>query len=232
MERVIRIGGGGGFADDRIDAAIELCVKGNIDYLSFDSLPENELSQVVAKKLNDPAHPGYDRMLEYRMERLLPAALEHKVKIVSNCGSTNPIAAAEYIYKKAKALGYEIKAAAATGDDMTAYFRDTEMDYITVEGKRIKDFGDNLIVANVYVPSSSLVEALDHGAQIVVTGRIGDSAVFMAALRHEFGWAVDDWDKLAWELTVSMVMHRDARRIWSLGRLGFGWLYGIMTRVW
>ena len=208
QKKVIRIGGGGGFADDRIDAAVELVEKGNIDYLSFDSLSENELSQVAMKKLRDATHPGYDRMLEYRMNTLLPAALKNNVKIVSNCGSTNPLAAARYLYEKAKELGYpNIKIAAVTGDNVVEFLKTSEQDFYTAEsGKNVKDFGDDLIAANVYIPSYSLVEALDNGAQIVVTGRIGDSAVFMAALRHEFGWAVDDWDNLAIGIMVGHEM--------------------------
>lgn len=206
--KVIRIGGGGGFADDRIDAAVELIEKGNLDYLSFDALSENELSQVAMKKLNDPSHPGYDRMLEYRMERILPAALKHGVKIVSNMGSTNPIAAAEYIANKAKELGYPgIKVAAVTGDNILDELRDGPRDFTTVEGnKSVKAFGDKLIAANCYVPSYSLIEALEQGADIVCTGRIGDSAVFMAALRYEFKWAIDDWDNLALGIMVGHEM--------------------------
>lgn len=206
-KKIIRIGGGGGFADDRIDAALDLIENGRIDYLSFDSLSENELSQVAMKKLTDPTHPGYDRMLEYRMEKILPAALKHGVKIVSNCGSTNPVAAAEYLAAKAEELGYfGVKIAAVTGDNIVEELKAGD-EYITVEGNRnVKSFGDDLIAANCYVPSYSLVEALDAGAQIVVTGRIGDSAVFMAALRHEFGWAVDDWEKLAIGIMVGHEM--------------------------
>lgn len=207
-KKVVRIGGGGGFADDRIDAALELIEKGNLDYLSFDALSENELSQVAMKKLQDPSHPGYDRMLHYRMERILPAVLKHNVKIISNMGSTNPVAAAKYIAEEARKLGYPgLKVAAVTGDNVLEYLKTTEEEYITVEGKKnVKDFGDKLIAANCYVPSYGLVDALKAGAQIVCTGRIGDSAVFMAALRYEFGWAEDDWDHLALGIMVGHEM--------------------------
>ena len=102
--KIIRIGGGGGFADDRLDAALELIELGDIDYLSFDSLSENELSQISMRKLDDPSIPGYDRCLELRMKEILPAALKHGVKIVGNMGSTNPIAAAKYIATQCKQL--------------------------------------------------------------------------------------------------------------------------------
>lgn len=200
----IRIGGGGGFADDRIDAALELIEKGQLDYLSFDALSENELSQVAMKKLSEPDHPGYDRMLEYRMKQILPAALKNHVKIISNMGSTNPVAAARYLAELSSSLGYTgIKIAAVTGDNVLPYLKECKEEYITVEQQReVKSFGEDLIAANCYVPSYGIYEALEAGAQIICTGRIGDSAVFMGALRYEFGWALDDWDHLALGIMV------------------------------
>lgn len=207
-KKIIRIGGGGGFADDRIDAALELVEKGNLDYLSFDALSENELSQVAMKKLSDPTHPGYDRMLEYRMSKILPAALKNGVKIISNMGSTNPVAAAQYIANLSSKLGYSgVKVAAVTGDNVLAYIKNCEENYITVEQQKdVKSFEENLIAANCYVPSYGIYEALDAGAQIICTGRIGDSAVFMGALRYELGWELDDWDHLALGIMVGHEM--------------------------
>lgn len=206
--KVVRIGGGGGFADDRIDAALELVEKGNLNYLSFDALSENELSQVAMKKLSDPTHPGYDRMLEYRMGRILPMALKNGVKIISNMGSTNPVAAAKYIAGLSAKLGYKgIKVAAVTGDNVLTYLKSCKESYITAEQhKEVKSFGEDLIAANCYVPSYGIYEALEAGAQIICTGRIGDSAVFMGALRYEFGWALDDWDNLALGIMVGHEM--------------------------
>ena len=196
-QKIVRIGGGGGFADDRLDAAVELIERGNIDYLSFDSLSENELSQITIRKLEDPTIPGYDRCLEMRMKEILPAALKHNVKIVGNMGSTNPIAAAKYISRKCKELGYDnIKVAAVTGDNVREYVLNGE--FYTVEGhKLVSDFGDRLVAAHAYSPCDAVVEALKEGAFIVLTGRIGDAAMYMSALRYEFGWAADDWDNLA-----------------------------------
>lgn len=195
--KTIRIGGGSGYAEDRVDHAVDMIENGNLDYICFDSLSENELSQVTNKKLLDPSLPGFDTYLERRMQRVLPAALKHGVKIIGNMGSTNPPAAAKWLARRAGELGYpDIKVAAVSGDWVLDYLRSS--DAVTVEeGKPVRDFGDALITANAYVPSHSIVEALANGADIVVTGRVGDSALFLAALRHEFGWKADDWDRLA-----------------------------------
>ena len=195
-EKNIRIGGGGGFADDRIDAAVTLIERGNIDYLSFDSLSENELSQITMKKLDNPAIPGYDWMLEKRMKQILPAALKHKVKIIGNMGSTNPVAAAEYLKKRSKELGHDIKIAAVTGDNVIEHMRNGHYD--TVEGKKkVGDFGDTLVAAHAYVDSYCIEEALRKGADIVLTGRVGDAAMYLGALRYEFNWGREDWGNLA-----------------------------------
>jgi len=194
--KVIRLGGGGGFASDRIDAALELVEKGNINYLCSDSLSENELSLVTMRKLQDQSFPGYDTMLQIRMKDILPVALRRKVKIIGNMGSTNPVAAAKYVSAKAKELGHKVKVAAITGDNVREYLMSG--DFITIEGSRpIRDFGDDLVAAHAYVSSIGIERALREGAEIVLTGRVGDAALFLGALRYEFNWAEDDWDSLA-----------------------------------
>jgi hypothetical protein len=203
-EKVIRLGGGGGFAGDRIDAAVELGEHGNIQYLCWDSLSENELSLVTMRKLSDPSFPGYDTMLERRMKEILPLAIAHKIKIVSNMGSTNPIAAAEYISQELKELGHRLRVAAIAGDNVRDYL--LKSDFVTVEdGKLIREFGESLVAAHAYAPSVGIEHALCEGADIILTGRVGDSALFLGALRHEFNWSETDWDKLA---TGTMIGHQ------------------------
>lgn len=194
--KVIRLGGGGGFAGDRIDAAVELAERGNIQYLCWDSLSENELSLVTMRKLSDPSFAGYDTMLESRMKEILPPAITHKIKIISNMGSTNPIAAAEYVSERLKELGHKMRVAAVVGDNVRDYL--LKGDFVTVEGRKsIREFGETLVAAHAYAPGVGIEQALGDGADIVLTGRVGDSALFLGALRHEFKWSETDWDKLA-----------------------------------
>jgi len=202
-EKKVRIGDGSGCAEDRIDAAVEMIERANLDYMCFDSLSENELSALTIMKLKNPEAKGYDIQLEDRMGQVLPAALEHKVKVIGNMGSTNPVAAMEYVSGLAIKLGYKgIKVAAVTGDNVRDYLLNSR-DIYTVEGHLpVHEFGDKLVAANAYISSSPIVEALKNGANVVLTGRVGDSGLFLAPLRYEFGWAENDWDNLARGIVV------------------------------
>jgi hypothetical protein len=194
----IRIGGGSACAEDRVDHAVEMIERGSLDYICFDSLSENELSQVLIHKLSHPEDKGYDLQLEKRMTQVLPAALKHKVKVIGNMGSTNPVAAAEYIAALTKKLGYQgIKIAAVTGDNVRDYLLKSKGILTAEYSLPVNEFGDKLVAANAYIPCTCIEEALKNGADIVLTGRVGDSGLFLGALRYEFGWKSDDWDNLA-----------------------------------
>lgn len=197
MSKVIRIGGGGGYAAIHLDPALELIEKGNIDYICFDALSENELSLVTMNKLKNPSAPGYDMQMEKRMKQLLVPAMKNNVKIVSNMGSANPIGAAMWIANFAREQGLSgVKVAAITGDNVRADL--LAGDFRAAENnKLISEFGDDLIAAHAYISCESIVEALAKGANIVVTGRMGDAAMFLGPLCYEFGWKKDDWDNLA-----------------------------------
>ena len=209
--KTVRIGGGAACAEDRVDHAVDMIERGNLDYVIFDSLSENELSQVTIKKLQDPSLPGYDLQLEKRMTKVLPAVLKNKVKLVSNMGSTNPLAAAEWVRDRTIELGYKnVKIAAVTGDWVVDYLRTS--DCVTVEGKKqCKEFGEDLVTANAYIPCQCIVDALDAGADIVLTGRVGDAAMALGALRHAFGWKADEWDKLATGMMVGHMLECSAQ---------------------
>ena len=211
MKKSIRLGGGSAGAEDRIDAALDLITKGNIDYICFDSLSESELSLLAVSQEYDPKSTGYDVFLEQKMSQLIGPAKEHGVKIVGNMGGTDPVAAAEKIIEIAKAQGITgLKVAACIGDNVADLVK--ELDLYTVEGhKRIRDFGDAFVTANAYVPADHITKALDEGADIVITGRVGDAALFLGPLRHEFGWADDDWDKLAAGIMVGHLLECGAQ---------------------
>jgi len=194
--RTIRIGSGAGYAGDRLEPALELIEKGNLDYISFECLAERTIAIGQQAKLKDPTK-GYNGLLEHRMEKALPLCWKHKVKLITNMGSANPEAAAAKCVEIAKKLGLTgMKIACVTGDDLLPNI-DKYMDATVWEtGEALSKLPGEIVSANVYLGVDGILEALKQGADVVITGRVSDPAIFMAPIIHEFGWAMDDWDKL------------------------------------
>ena len=192
--KTIRVGSGAGYSGDRIEPAVELTEKGGLDYIVFECLAERTIALAQQVRMKDPK-AGYDPLLAKRMRAALPICAKNKVKIVTNMGAANPAAAAEATREIARQLGLErLKVAAVTGDDVLAYLQDH--DVALDNGRTIAALGVSVISANAYIGVSPIVEALRDGADVVITGRAADPAIFMAPLVAEFGWAMDDWTML------------------------------------
>ncbi len=192
----VRIGSGAGYSGDRVEPSIELIKKGNLDYISYECLAERTIAIAQQSKLADPTK-GYDGLLEYRMERALPVAYENKVKIITNMGAANPIAAAKSVQKIANDLGLKgMKIAAVTGDDVFEKMDDLKDIVVWETGKPLEALDGEVVSANAYLGVKGILEALEKGADVVITGRVSDPALFLAPLIHEFGWAMDDYEKL------------------------------------
>ena len=192
----IRIGAGAGYAGDRLEPALELIEKGNLDYISFECLAERTIAIGQQAKLKDPTK-GYNGLLEHRMEKALPLCWERKVKLITNMGSANPEAAAAKCVEIAKKHGLTgMKIACVTGDDLLPNI-DKYMDATVWEtGEALSKLPGEIVSANVYLGVDGILKALEQGADVVITGRVSDPAIFMAPMVYEFGWALDDWDKL------------------------------------
>jgi hypothetical protein len=194
--KTIRIGSGAGYAGDRLEPALELIERGNIQYISFECLAERTIAIAQQAKMKDPAK-GYNNLLEYRMEQVIPLAFKHKVKVITNMGAANPESAAEVCAAIARKHGaFPLKIAAVLGDDVfdkLGKYQDSEV----WETKRpLKELAGEVVSANVYLGAAGIVTALQEGADIVITGRVADPAIYMAPLIYEFGWQMDDWDML------------------------------------
>ena len=194
--KTIRIGSGAGYAGDRLEPALELIEKGNLDYISFECLAERTIAIGQQAKLKDPTK-GYNGLLEHRMEKALPLCWEKKVKLITNMGSANPEAAAAKCVEIARKHGLTgMKIACVTGDDLLPSI-DKYMDATVWEtGEALSKLPGEIVSANVYLGVEGILKALADGADVVITGRVSDPAIFMAPIIHEFGWAMDDWDKL------------------------------------
>ena len=118
------------------------------------------------------------------------------IKIITNMGAANPVAAAEKTAEVARSLGLRgLKVAAVTGDDVLDAVR--AGDYRLDEtGETVASLGNRIVSANAYLGAGPIVEALAAGADVVITGRAADPSMFLAALIHEFNWSMEDWTRL------------------------------------
>jgi len=191
----IRIGSGAGFSGDLLEPAIELAEKGNLDYLVFECLAERTIALAQLQKLKD-SNKGFDPFLEQRIKTFLPICLRKKIKIISNMGAANPIAAADKIIEIAKELGVkELKVVAVSGDDVLESVQNK--DYILLESKTpFSKLHKKVVSANAYLGINPIIKALEQGADIIITGRVADPAIYMAPLFYEFDWNIEDPDIL------------------------------------
>src|SRR5262249_15744020 len=137
---------------------------------------------------------GYDARLTERIESLLPIIARRRVRLLGNFGAANPLAAADAIVAIAKRRDQPVKVAAVTGGDVLDLLA---LDVPTMEGGIPLSRYAPLVSANVYLGAEAMLPALASGADIVVTGRVADPSLFVAPLMHEYGWAADDFDRLA-----------------------------------
>jgi hypothetical protein len=203
--RVVRLGAGAGYSGDRIEPAVELATHGALDYLVFECLAERTIALAQQARRNDP-EGGYDPLLEARMRAVLPVARRNGVRIVSNMGAANPLAAARKTASIARELGLVgLKIAAVTGDDVLEVVR--RGDYRFEEsGDAVASFDQRIVSANAYLGAAPIVAALDADADVVLTGRAADPSLFTAPLIHEFGWGFDNWDRLGQATVVGHLM--------------------------
>jgi Acyclic terpene utilisation family protein AtuA len=192
----LRIGCGAGFADDRIEPAAELAAHGGLDYLVFECLAERTVALAQLDKLRDPG-AGYNEWLRDRMEAVLESCARHGVRIITNMGAANPVAAARVVAEVARGKGIRgLKIAAVTGDDVLDAVKGSDLPLLERADDTIASLGDAVISANAYLGTEPVIQALRQGADVVVGGRIADPALFLAPLTHEFGWSAADWPLL------------------------------------
>jgi hypothetical protein len=192
-EGTVRIGCGAGFSADRLDPAVDLAERGALDALVFECVGERTLAFGHRDRMRDP-QAGFNPWLERRLEGVLPACVRNGTVIVTNMGVANPRAAAERAVAVARKLGLAgLKVAAVTGDDVTHLMTP---DTALWEGTTVAGTGRELVAANAYLGADALLPALEADAQVVITGRVADPSMFLALLRHRFGWSGDDWTRL------------------------------------
>ncbi|WP_039802594.1 acyclic terpene utilization AtuA family protein [Nocardia araoensis] len=188
---VLRIGNCSGFYGDRLGAMREMLEGGQLDVLTGDYLAELTMLILGRDRMKDP-DLGYAKTFVKQIEDCLGLALERNVRIVANAGGLNPAGLAERLRKVAADLGLDAKIAHVEGDDLLA---------------RAADLGFGApLTANAYLGAWGIVECLNAGADIVVTGRVTDASVIVGPAAAHFGWGRTDYDRLAGAVVAGHVI--------------------------
>jgi hypothetical protein len=211
--RTLRIGNGSAYWGDMLDPAIELAEKGDLDYLGLDHLAELTMAILQRMKNKNPEQ-GYIPDLITWTEALLPLTRKNAVKMITNAGGANPEAGGREVVELARRLGFDgLKVGIVTGDDVS-----DKLDALAAEGvsfvnldtgeEGLDRIRDNIVAAHAYIGSEPIIETLSGGAEVVVTGRVSDSALSIGPIMYEFGWNFDqpDWDKIGAAIAVGHII--------------------------
>ena len=192
-DRPLRIGCGAGYSGDRIEPAAELVEHGHLDYLVFECLAERTIALAQQAKARDP-QAGFDPLLRERMEAVLAASHARGITLITNMGAANPHAAAACVRDVAHRAGVrDLTIAIVTGDDVTQAISDGA--YRSLETGEAFALG-SIVSANAYLGAEPIIDALHHGADVVITGRVADPSLFVAPILAAFDWSPDDWPRL------------------------------------
>ena len=192
----MRIGCASAFWGDSQTAAAQLVTRGKLDYLVFDYLAEVTMSIMAGQRMKDE-NAGFARdFVETAMAPLLGKIAQQGLRVVANAGGVNPLACRDALAAACEQAGVDLTIAVVTGDDLSQ--RQEELRDLDVRdlssGDAMPPF---LLSANAYLGAVPIARALAEGADVVITGRVTDSALVLGPLMHEFGWGADDFDRLA-----------------------------------
>jgi len=200
MKKQIRIGNAGGYWGDDLTALKRQLTGGPLDYITMDFLAEITMSILQRQQKKNPEQ-GYAVDFLDQLEECLPLIVKKKVRVITNAGGINPIGMGRRIVRMAREKGLDLKVGIVYGDDIVGQLYE-----LTAAGERFTNMetGENFFKvrsrissANIYLGAEPVVRALESGCHIVVTGRVTDTGITLAPMIHEFGWAMDDWDRMA-----------------------------------
>ena len=207
MSKKVRIGAGMGFYGDSIFPALDIAKKGNVQYICFDDLAELTMAILEKDRKKDPTK-GYTKDITQTMNVLLPECYPKGIKLITNAGGINPEGAVEEVKRVAEELGYgDIKIGLVKGDNIFDRLHEVSPYFVQYnDAESWVTYQDRLLFASVYLGAKPIVEALQQGADIVITGRTTDSAQFAAPLIYEFNWSFDDWNRVASAVLLGHLM--------------------------
>jgi hypothetical protein len=234
MTDPIRIANCSGFFGDRLSAAKEMVEDGPIDVLTGDWLAELTMLILARTRMKRPGG-GYARTFVIQMEQVMGTCLDRGIKVVSNAGGLDPDGCAEAVAGVAEKLGLHPKIAYVRGDDLVPRIAELiasdKLSHFET-GEPIKD-ASAFLTANAYLGCWGIVDALERGADIVITGRVTDAAVVCGPAAWHHGWARTDWDALAGGVVAGHVIECSTQatggnysfftEVPGMSRVGFPW---------
>lgn len=210
----VRIGGGQGFYGDG-RAGLRPLLDAGVDFLVCEALAELTLAILAKDRARDESL-GWTRDLPLYVAAALPELLEGRTRFITNAGGINPVAAGRAVVDGLRAHGVTgLKVATVVGDDLRPH-------------ASALDLPPDSVFAAAYLGARPVVEALDAGADVVVTGRVADASLFLAPLVHTYGWAWDDWPLLAAGVTVGHLLECSAQ-VTGGNYSGDWWAHGDFT---
>ncbi|MEE3293928.1 MAG: acyclic terpene utilization AtuA family protein [Pseudomonadota bacterium] len=204
QKQTYRIGTGAGFSSDRLDPAIDLVKRGQLNTIIFECVGERTLAFGHRDRAADPKL-GYNALLETRLRALLPLCHAHGTRLITNMGVANPDAAAQLAVRIAHELGLNgLRIAAVTGDDVRTLIHDESP--LHEPSCTVAETGRSILGANAYLGADAIIPALEDDAHVIITGRVADPSLFLAPIQHHFNWAADDWTQLGAGTLVGHLM--------------------------
>ncbi|HSO53913.1 MAG TPA: acyclic terpene utilization AtuA family protein [Actinomycetes bacterium] len=205
----LRIANCSGFYGDRRSAPRELLEGGPIDVLTGDYLAELTMLILWRSRGRDPAK-GYATSFLAQMEECLGLAVDRGVKVVANAGGLNPAGLAAELRALAGRLGIDVNVAHVEGDDLLGRLGELQAEGEQLAhldtGTPLAEAGVAPVTANAYLGAWGIVAALEAGADVVVCGRVTDASLVVGPAAWHFGWAADDWDRLAGAVAAGHVL--------------------------
>ena len=194
--KVVRIGGASGFWGDSSVGAPQLVQSGLIDFLVFDYLAETTMAILAAARAKHPEMGYATDFVDIAMKSVLPEVMKRGIKVVANAGGINPQACAAALQALAASQGLQPRIAVVEGDDISALLPSLREQGCTdmFSGEPLPE---KVLSANAYLGAWPIAQALNAGADIVITGRCVDSATTLGPLIHAFGWQQHDFHQLA-----------------------------------
>ena len=196
----LRIANASGYWGDDLTALRRQLEGGPVDVITMDFLAEITMS-ILQKQVQRNPEAGYAADFVDQLDDVMALAMEQGVTIIANAGGVRPLACGEAILARAKEQHLDPRVGVVAGDDLMDRIHDWHADGLDLsnmdDGRPFADIAERVSSANAYLGAAPVVRALEEGAQFIVTGRVTDTGITLAPMIHRFGWASDDWDRLA-----------------------------------